>query len=135
MNLRHDFTHAGASSRLCSTFSVAERSPMIRLIGCGSFLISVGIATIWSSLASSGLRIRSMTSILQPWGTCLSQMRRRLAIAASDRVDCPATYKHIVQGSFACAPFCFKADVFLERDSTEFFGERFFFFTDQSHLS
>ena len=63
----------------------------------------------------------------------VSQMRRRFAIAASDRVDCPATYNRIVHDSSVRAPFVFfTAGDFLERDSAEFFGEAIFFFTDQS---
>ena len=42
----------GRMSRPTSTFSVFERSPMIRLSGDGSRRTSVGIAKIWSPAAS-----------------------------------------------------------------------------------
>src|ERR1700678_4505291 len=117
------------SSRLIRTLSVAERSPMMRRAGSGSFLTSVGIATIWSSLASSGLRMRSITSMVQRPGIWLSQIRRKLAIAATDRVDCPATYRRIRHDSFACGLVFFTTFDFCDRDPPSFFGAPAFFFT------
>jgi hypothetical protein len=64
---------------------------MMRRIGSGSFRTSVGIATIWSSRASFGLRTRSMTSISYWPGRCFSHSRFRLSIAAIDFGDWPAT--------------------------------------------
>src|SRR5690606_39492244 len=53
---------ACCTSRPTRTRSEFDRSPMIRLIGGGRRRTSVGIATIWSLRASSGLAMRSMTS-------------------------------------------------------------------------
>jgi len=43
------------------TFSLSDRSPMIRMMGAGSFLINVGVTIILSSIARSG---RSSTSMI-----------------------------------------------------------------------
>ena len=47
---------------------------MILRIGGGSFRTSVGMATIWSSLASRGFSMRSITSISNSPARCSSQM-------------------------------------------------------------
>jgi hypothetical protein len=59
-------------------------------------------------------------------------MRRRLAIAATDRVDCPATYNRINQDSSLCGVPFFRAGGLGMGDlRTSFFEEAIFFFIQQ----
>src|SRR5207249_12098861 len=53
-------TASGRTSRPRSTLCLSERSPMTRRSGGGSRLISVGVARILSSSASSGCSSTSM---------------------------------------------------------------------------
>src|SRR4051794_29799285 len=82
----------GRRSRPTSTRSAFDRSPMIRLIGCGNRLTSVGTATIWSPRASWGCFSRSMTSISYLPERCSSQIISRFRRAAAARALCPAMY-------------------------------------------
>src|SRR5271163_738177 len=60
-------------------------------------------------------------------------MRRRLAIAATDRVDCPATYSRIVQDSAGCISAFFRgADFTADGFRTSFLAEALFFFIQQT---
>jgi hypothetical protein len=61
---------------------VFERSPLIFLIGGGSFLTKVGMARIWSPRASLGFSKRSITSIWYLPVRRSSQICLRLANAA-----------------------------------------------------
>ena len=59
-------------------------------------------------------------------------MRRRLAIAATDRVDCPATYNRISQDSSLCGvPFFRAGGLRAAALRTSFFEEAIFFFIQQ----
>src|SRR5215475_15013014 len=55
---------ASSISRPIRTRSVLDRSPMMRLIGSGSFRMRVGMATIWSRCARLGFCMRSTMSML-----------------------------------------------------------------------
>ena len=66
------------------TLSVFERFPMMDLTGGGSLLTSVGMAMIWSPLASCGFSIKSTTSMRYLPLSLSSQIFLRLAIAAME---------------------------------------------------
>src|SRR5262249_33631485 len=68
------------------------RSPMIFRSGSGNFRTNVGMATIWSSLASLGFSSRSTTSISYWPGRRSSQNRLRFSRAATHLGERPATY-------------------------------------------
>jgi hypothetical protein len=59
----------------------------------------------------------------------VSQIFRRFAIAATDRVDCPAMYSRIIHDSAVCVLAFFTPGDFRDRDLTSFFGVVIFFFT------
>jgi hypothetical protein len=64
---------------------------MMRRIGWGSSLTTVGVARIFSSSASWGRSSTSMTIISYCPASSCSQILRRLAIACCDRGVCPVT--------------------------------------------
>ena len=60
-----------------------DRSPTTLRIGSGSLRTRVGMATIWSPLASCGWTSRSTTSILYLPGRCSAQSLVRLTVPPS----------------------------------------------------
>src|SRR4030043_1403277 len=90
-----------------STRSVLARSPIIFFSGSGSFLTSVGMAIIWSPLASCGFFRRSITSMRYFPARCSSQIFFKLAKAVIDFGVCPATYNRRFQISSVASVFAF----------------------------
>src|SRR4030043_739038 len=90
-----------------STRSVLARSPIIFFSGSGSFLSSVGMAIIWSPLASWGFFKRSIPSMRYFPARCSSQIFFKLAKAVIDFGVWPATYKRRFQISSVESVFAF----------------------------
>jgi hypothetical protein len=86
-----ELDEAGRTSRPSSTLSLSERSPITRLSGGGSCLISVGVARIFSSSARCGCsRTSTISSSYRPSSSC-PQIRLRLSIAIFVRGLVPVT--------------------------------------------